>query len=96
MQPLKERLLTTDRSIFEIGPEFKLMGEIDAAGHDNVSAVVDLNYDLSGVSFVFPPQAGSKAGGITPGANREFFLYLISTLCPVLPVLIQLETQPQM
>ncbi|KAF8472221.1 hypothetical protein DFH94DRAFT_192159 [Russula ochroleuca] len=56
--------------IFEIGPEFKLMGEIDAAGHDNVSAVVDLNYDLSGVSFVFPPQAGSKAGGITPGANH--------------------------
>jgi hypothetical protein len=75
------------------------VSEIDVAGQDNISAVVDLNYDLSGVSFVFPAQTGSKVGGLTPGTSRESFLYLlflIATPCPVLPILIQLENQPQM
>ncbi|KAH9991034.1 hypothetical protein BJV77DRAFT_560799 [Russula vinacea] len=56
--------------IFEIGPEFKLMSEIDVAGQDNISAVVDLNYDLSGVSLVFPAQASSNVGGLTPGTSH--------------------------
>jgi hypothetical protein len=75
------------------------MSEINVAGQDNISAVVDLNYDLSGVSFVFPAQASSNVSGLTPGTSRESFLYLlflIATLCPVLPILIQFETQPQM
>ena len=70
------------------------MSEIDVAGQDNISAVVDLNYDLSGVSLVFPAQASSNVGGLTPGTSRESFLYLlfpIATLRPVLPILIQFE-----
>jgi hypothetical protein len=70
------------------------MSEIDVAGQDNISAVVDLNYDLSGVSLVFPAQASSNVGGLTPGTSRESFLYLlfpIATPRPVLPILIQFE-----
>jgi hypothetical protein len=86
----RKRLLTTDCRILEIGPEFKLLSRIDAKfGLNNLNAVVGLNYDLSGVSFVFPPQAGSKLDGITLGrlgANRESCLYLrfliITTLRP--------------
>ncbi|KAF8472215.1 hypothetical protein DFH94DRAFT_655780 [Russula ochroleuca] len=57
--------------ILEVGPEFKLMSQFDAKfGLNNINAAVDLNYNLSGVSFVFPPQAGSNVDGITPGSKQ--------------------------
>jgi len=57
--------------ILDLGPEFKLMSRIDATfGLNNIKAVVDVNYDLSGASFVFPPQEGSNSEGITPSAKQ--------------------------
>ena len=59
------------------------MGQIDANfGQDSVNAVVDLNYNLTGLSFIFPPQ-GSESNGFTPDAKRESCLRLIAMLsCP--------------
>jgi hypothetical protein len=69
--------VTTDHSILDIGPEFKLLSRIDAKFELNdIKAVVDVNYDLSGASFVFPPQEGSNSDGITPSAKREFCIHL--------------------
>ncbi|KAF8502654.1 hypothetical protein F5888DRAFT_1607718 [Russula emetica] len=57
--------------ILDLGPEFKLSSRIDATfGLNNIKAVVDVNYDLSGASFVFPPQEGSNSDGITPSAKQ--------------------------
>ena len=42
-----------------------------------------MNYDLSGSSFVFPPQHGSSSNGITPRAKRESCIYLIRHNCHV-------------
>jgi hypothetical protein len=54
------------------------MSRIDATfGLNNIKAVVDVNYDLSGASFVFPPQEGSNSEGITPSAKRESCIYVI-------------------
>jgi hypothetical protein len=63
------------------------MSHIDAKFElNNIKAVVDVNYDLSGASFVFPPREGSNSEGITPSAKRESCIYLIfltiATLCP--------------
>src|ERR1019366_434560 len=47
LHPPKERLLTTNCSIFEVRPKFKLSSSVDAMlGLNNINAVVDLNYDL--------------------------------------------------
>ena len=81
--PPKERLLTAHSSLLELSPEFKLMGQIDANfGQDSVNAVVDLNYNLTGLSFIFPPQ-GSESDGFTSDAKRESCLRIITMLsCP--------------
>jgi hypothetical protein len=59
------------------------MGQIDANfGQDSVNAVVDLNYNVTGLSFIFPPQ-GSESDGFTSDAKREYCLHLIAMLsCP--------------
>ena len=68
----------TDRRILDLGPEFKLLSRIDAKfGLNDINAVVDVNYDLSGAAFVFPPQEVSNSDGITPSAKRESCIYLI-------------------
>ena len=73
---LNERLFAINRSILDIGPQFKLSGKMDANFElDNINAVVDLNYPLSGISFSFPPESGSQLSGITPSAKRESCLY---------------------
>ncbi|KAI9463511.1 hypothetical protein F5148DRAFT_982388 [Russula earlei] len=57
--------------ILEIGPEFKVISNIDATFEiANIDAFVDLSFDLSGVRFVFPPQASSRMGTFTPGPSR--------------------------
>jgi len=61
-------------SILEIVPQFKLISQIDATLEvSDIEASVDMKYDLSGLSFDFPPQANSQAGSFTPGTtqNRE-------------------------
>ena len=71
------------------------MGQIDANfGQDSVNAVVDLNYNLTGLSFIFPPQ-GSESDGFTSDAKRKFLSS--HHLHAALPkfVLIRLETAPQ-
>ena len=40
-----------------------------------MNASVEVNYDLGGASFVFPPQDGSNADGITSSSKRESSLY---------------------
>jgi hypothetical protein len=58
--------------ILDVGPQFKITSQIDAKVElTDIEASVDVKYDLSGVSFVFPPQDSSQAGLFTPGANRE-------------------------
>ncbi|KAF8502656.1 hypothetical protein F5888DRAFT_1110589 [Russula emetica] len=61
--------------IFEIGPEFTLLGAVDANfGLQNVNASVDVNYDLSGASFSFPPgSSGSNTGGIASSSKQVTF-----------------------
>ena len=74
----RKRHLTTDSRILEFTPEFKLMGQIDANfGEDSVNAVVDLNYNLTGLSFIFPPQGSD---GITSDTKRESCPRLITML----------------
>ncbi len=46
-------------------------------GLNNIKAVVNVNYDLNGASFVFPPQEGSNADGIIPSAKRGSYIYLL-------------------
>jgi len=63
------------------------LGSVDANfGLNNVNAAVEVNYDLSGTSFVFPPQGGSNTNGIASSSKREFyfyFLFLVITMpCP--------------
>lgn len=54
-----------------------LLGWIDANfGLKNVNATVEVNYDLGGASFVFPPQDGSKTDGIVSSSKRESSLLL--------------------
>jgi hypothetical protein len=49
------------------------MGSVDGNfGLKNVNAAVEVNYDLGGASFVFPPQAGSNTDSIAPSSKREF------------------------
>ena len=85
MQSLKERLLTTDRSIVDIGPQFKVTSQMDANfGIKNLNAAVGLNYNLSGVNFIFPPQGGSDGTGIAPSTKREFCLYLLLLIAAAL------------
>ena len=73
---LKERLFTINRSLLEVGPQFKLSGQMDANFElDIINAAVDLNYPLSGISFAFPPKSGSQLSGITPSTKRESCLY---------------------
>jgi hypothetical protein len=50
------------------------LGRIDANfGLQNVNAAIEVNYDLGGASFAFPPQnGGSNADGITSSSKREF------------------------
>jgi hypothetical protein len=72
-----ESQLTPDCRIFEIGPEFALLGRIDANfGLKNVNAVVEVNHNLGGASFAFPPQGGSNTGGISSSSKREYLLIL--------------------
>jgi hypothetical protein len=53
------------------------MSRMDANfGLNNTKAAVDVSYDLSGASFVYP-QEGSNSEGITPSAKRESCIYLI-------------------
>jgi hypothetical protein len=67
--------------ILDVGPQFKITSQIDAkVALTDIEASVDVKYDLSGVSFVFPPQDSSQAGSFTPGANRE-------SSCPSFPSL---------
>jgi len=70
--------------ILEVGPQFKITSQIDAKVElTDIEASVDVKYDLSSVSFVFPPQDSSQAGSFTPGANRKSSapaLYLISVV----------------
>lgn len=57
--------------ILEIGPQFKVTGQIDASLEvSDIEASVGLNYDLSGVTFAFPPQANSQGGSFTPGTSQ--------------------------
>src|SRR5712691_195203 len=59
-------------SILEIGPEFKVIGRIDASLKvSDIAASVNLKYDLSEVNFHFPPQANSKSGAFKRGTSRE-------------------------
>ena len=79
--------------ILEIGPQFTLLGQIDANfGLQNVNAAVEVNYDLGGASFAFPPQAGSNTDGITSTSKREVKFYFCSslTLPAALPMSVQL------
>jgi hypothetical protein len=49
------------------------LGSIDATfGLKNVNAAVEVNYDLGGASFTFPPQGGSNTDGISSSSKREF------------------------
>jgi hypothetical protein len=49
------------------------LGRVDANfGLKNVNAAVEVNYDLGGASFVFPPQDGSKTDGIASSSKGEF------------------------
>ncbi len=51
------------------------MGRIDANfGLKNVNAGIEVNYGLSGASFIFPPpsQGGSNTNGISSTSKREF------------------------
>jgi hypothetical protein len=49
------------------------LGSIDGnLGLKNVNAAVEVNYDLGGATFVFPPQGGSITSGITASSKREF------------------------
>jgi hypothetical protein len=49
------------------------LGNIGANfGLQNVNAAVEVNYDLGGASFTFPPQGGSNTGGIASSSKREF------------------------
>lgn len=62
-----------DGRILDVGPQFTLLGGVDANfGLKNVNAAVEVNYDLSGASFTFPPQAGSNTDGIASSSKREF------------------------
>lgn len=91
---LNGRLLTINCSILEIGPEFKLLSQIEAKfGLNNINAVVDLNYNLSGTSFVFPPQAGSNVDGITPSAKRESRLCLHASSPRSVPPILKTPTE---
>jgi len=46
-----------------IGPEFKVTAQIDASLEvSDIEVTTGLNYDLSGVTFAFPPQDNSQAG----------------------------------
>ena len=87
--PINDKRLTTDRrnrSILDVGPEFKLLSRIDAKFELNdIKAVVDVDYDLSGASFVFPPQKGSHSEGITPSAKRESCTYLTAPIATLHP-----------
>jgi len=66
--------LTLDRRVITIGPEFTLSGNVDADfGLKNVSAAVDVSYDLKGASFTFPPQAGSSTDGISSSNKQVTF-----------------------
>jgi len=87
-------------SILEIGPEFKVAGQIDASLKvSDIEASVGLSYDLSGVTFAFPPQAKLKAGSFTPGTSREssaclsFGLHFMSLVAAPRNVNVQ-PTQP--
>ena len=97
MQPLNERLLTTDRSILDIGPEFKVTSQIDATFRlDNINAAVGLNYNLSGVSFVFPPQNlfERKWDRAKRQADLAFAYYSSSLLLSVPHILSQRQRSP--
>ena len=66
-------------SILEVGPEFKVIGRIDASLEvSDIEASVNLKYDLSGVNFDFLPQDNSQAasGTFTRGTSRESPAYL--------------------
>jgi len=39
-------------------------------GLKNVNAAVEVNYDLGGASFTFPPQDGANTGGIASSSKR--------------------------
>jgi hypothetical protein len=74
--------------ILDIGPQFKITSEIDAQlALTDIEASVDLKYDLSGISFVFPPQDSSQAGTTTPGSNRESPALPLCTSFPSFPSL---------
>ena len=49
-----------------------MTGQIDASLEvSDIEASVGLNYDLSGVTFAFPPQDNSQTGSFKPGTSRE-------------------------
>jgi hypothetical protein len=49
------------------------LGRIDANfGLKNVNAVVEVNHNLGGASFVFPPQGAASTAGIASSSKREF------------------------
>ncbi|KAH9975610.1 hypothetical protein BJV77DRAFT_1164270 [Russula vinacea] len=57
--------------ILDIGPQFKVTSQMDANfGIKNLNAAVGLNYNLSGVNFIFPPQGGSDGTGIAPSTKQ--------------------------
>ena len=59
-------------SLLNIGPEFKVTAQIDASLEvSDLEATVGLNYNLSGVTFAFPPN-NWQAGSFTPGTSREY------------------------
>jgi len=61
-------------AILKIGPQFALLGQIEADfGLQHANAVVGVDYDLSGASFIFPPQAGSSTNGITSSSTQVEF-----------------------
>ena len=71
-----------DDRILDVGPQFTLLGGIDANfGLQNVNAAVEVNYDLGGASFTFPPQAGSNTDGISSSSKRELLLLLSHHSC---------------
>jgi hypothetical protein len=51
-------------------------------GLQNINAGIEVNYDLSGASFVFPPQDGSQSNGISPSTKREFHFDLPFSTIP--------------
>ncbi|KAN0123083.1 hypothetical protein V8E52_003036 [Russula decolorans] len=60
--------------ILDIGPQFTLLGRIDATfGLKNVNAAVEVNYDLGGASFAFPPQDASNTDGISSSSKQVTF-----------------------